>query len=122
MTKRTSKSTNNFYHCNDDFVVYLLRFSTSPLNSTNLQHHEHAHFNALNSFDLESADELGIHGHKLTCHTNSAVMNVSPIKPVQAASITHSINQTDSHNNMNGLLYMFMVVSVYCSMMLSSQA
>ena len=52
--------------------------STSPSYGTTTP--QPAQLNKLESFDLESADELGIHGHALPSRPNLGVVDVSFVK------------------------------------------
>lgn len=56
-----------------------------------------------NSFDLESADELGILGNKFPPRPNSVIADVSSHKVLTAAATLPSLTHDEPHNTMNGL-------------------
>ena len=64
-----------------------------------------SHHGMNESFDLESTDELGIHGQQL-CNTQLGVTTVPPHKMLPANSTSFSMNNAESSNQMNGLFSM----------------
>jgi hypothetical protein len=70
----------------------------------NNHHPKTAHVGKIESFDLESTDELGIHGNKSS--SQLVLTNKSSQKTSPATSILFPKTNPDSNNTMNGLFCM----------------
>lgn len=81
-----------------------LYLSMSPSYGSTLA--QQIHIGTVNSFDLESADELGILGNKFPSKPNSVITDISSQKVLTAAAAAATLPpliHDDHHNTMNGL-------------------
>ena len=70
-------------------------------------HHfiKHPHLQAVNSFDCESTDELGIHGIKSPSKLETSAKS-SQKDPFTTSDLITNTNHPDRSNTLNGLLCM----------------
>jgi hypothetical protein len=72
---------------------------------------QESHLNTVDSFDLESNDELGINGTKSSSKFKLDVADISSQKPLPATSISFATNTANRTNTMNGLFLHVTMVS-----------
>ena len=64
---------------------------------------ESPHLKTLDSFDLESTDEIGIHGNKSSPKTKLDIIDLTSPKSLPSSSAAIIFPSTHRNNTMNGL-------------------
>jgi hypothetical protein len=72
---------------------------------------QQSHLNTVDSFDLDSTDELGINGNKSSSKFKLDVADISSQKPLPATSISFATNTSNRTNTLNGLFLHVTMVS-----------